>query len=97
MTKVNQPKQTKIKKSQTQYLAKEKFMPVVQLELEFWDKDPNKIPSKIFPKDFQFKPLAPNKTQKFYEFILVDSDSVSVKHYRDKTNSSNIIGFFFFR
>ena len=41
MTKANQPKQ---KKPQTQYLAKEKFMPVIQLEPEFWDKNPNKIP-----------------------------------------------------
>ena len=64
-------------------------MPVVQLEPEFWDKNPNKIPSKIFPKDFQFKPIAPKKSQKFYEFILVDSDSVSVKHYKDKANPSN--------
>ena len=81
--------QTSTKKPQTQYLAKERFMPVTQLEPEFWDKNPNKIPSKIFPKDFHFKPTSPNRTQNYYKFILIDSDSVSIKHYKDKASPPN--------
>ena len=33
--------------------------------------------------------MAPNRTQKYYEFILIDSDSVSIKHYKDKSNPPN--------
>uniref|UniRef100_A0A151UDB0 Uncharacterized protein n=1 Tax=Cajanus cajan TaxID=3821 RepID=A0A151UDB0_CAJCA len=61
------------------------------MEPEFWDKNPNKIPQKNFPEGFHFKPLALNKTRKFYEFILVDTDSVAIKHYKDPKDPSNII------
>nr|KYP73766.1 hypothetical protein KK1_006416 [Cajanus cajan] len=39
---------------------------------------------------FHFKALALNKTRKFYEFILVDTDSVAIKHYKDPKDPSNI-------
>ncbi|MED6214466.1 hypothetical protein PIB30_103390 [Stylosanthes scabra] len=56
------------------------------MEPEFWDESPHKVIPKIFPIGFYFKPISPNKTRQFYEFILVDTDSVSIKHYKDKTN-----------
>uniref|UniRef100_A0A151UDZ8 Uncharacterized protein n=1 Tax=Cajanus cajan TaxID=3821 RepID=A0A151UDZ8_CAJCA len=59
------------------------------MESEFWDKNPNKIPQKIFPEGFHFKHLALNKTRKFYEFILVDTDS-AIKHYKDPKDPSNV-------
>lgn len=49
------------------------------MEPEFWDKSPVKVAGKMFPKDFHFKPTVSNKTRMFYEFILVDTNSISIK------------------
>lgn len=78
------------KKPANPYIPKNKFSSVIQMEPEFWDKSPHKIPIKIFPEGFHFKPTALNKTRQFYEFILIDSDSVTIKHYKDKNDSSVI-------
>ena len=37
----------------------------------------------MFPYGFHFKPTVINKTITFYEFILIDSNSVSIKHFKD--------------
>ncbi|KAJ1416576.1 polyprotein [Sesbania bispinosa] len=77
-------------KPQNHYISKNKFSSVIQMEPEFWDSSPHKVPSKVFPEGFHFRPYAKNKTRQFYEFILVDSDSVTVKHYKDQNDSSHI-------
>ncbi|MED6200143.1 hypothetical protein PIB30_082319, partial [Stylosanthes scabra] len=81
---------TKPQKAQTNYLPTNKFSNIIQMEPEFWNESPNKVIPKIFPTGFHFKPISPNKTRQFYEFILVDADSVSIKHYKDKNNSGLI-------
>ncbi|KAG5063250.1 hypothetical protein JHK85_004433 [Glycine max] len=53
------------------------------MEPEFWDKNPFKATAKAFPTGFHFKPTAINKSRTFYELILVDSNSVSIKHFKD--------------
>ena len=58
------------------------------MELEFWDKNPFKATAKAFPQGFHFRPTAINKTRKFYEFILVDIGSVSIKHFKDSNDPS---------
>ena len=58
------------------------------MEPEFWDKNPFKATDKAFPSDFHFKPIAVNKTRTFYEIILVDSNSVSIKHFKDPKDQS---------
>nr|KYP42606.1 hypothetical protein KK1_035976 [Cajanus cajan] len=60
------------------------------MEPDFWDPNPNKICEKIFPPTFLFKPLSVNKMRKFYEFIMVDSKSVSIKHNFDKSDNQLI-------
>lgn len=67
--------------AQTHYIYKEKIVQVV--EPKYWDNNPNKVPAKIFPPGFHYKPIALNKTQTFYEFILINSYSVAIKHYKD--------------
>jgi len=59
------------------------FFSVLQMELEYWDKNPFKATAKAFPQGFHFKSTTLNKTRKFYEFILVDTDSISIKHFKD--------------
>jgi len=53
------------------------------MEPEFWDKNPFKATAKAFPQGFHFRPFAINKTRTFYEFILIDTNSVSIKHFKD--------------
>ncbi|XLU98374.1 hypothetical protein S245_012714, partial [Arachis hypogaea] len=77
---------TKTQKAQTNYMSTNKISNIIHMEPEFWDSSPNKVIPKIFPTGFHFSPLAPNKTSQFYEFNLIDTDSVSIKHYKDKTN-----------
>ncbi|QHO16490.1 uncharacterized protein DS421_10g304020 [Arachis hypogaea] len=77
-------------KQPTTYISKNKFSSVLLMEPEFWEKSPFKVIPKVFPPGFHFRPTALNKTRQFYEFILVDSDSVSIKHYKDPKDATNI-------
>jgi len=51
-------------------------------------QNPFKATAKTFPSGFHFKPTAINKTRTFYEFILIDSNSVSIKHFEDTNDPS---------
>ncbi|XLU74157.1 hypothetical protein S245_033210, partial [Arachis hypogaea] len=77
-------------KQQFTYISKNKFSSVLLMEPKFWKKSPFKVIPKIFPQGFHFRPTSINKTRQFYEFILVESDSVSVKHYKDPKDATNI-------
>ena len=39
-----------------------------------------------FPPSFHFKPIASSKTRTFYKFILIDSNSVSIKYFKDQND-----------
>jgi len=65
------------------YISKNKFFNVLQMEPEYWDKNPFKATAKVFPPGFHYRPTTINKTRKFYEFILIDTNSVSIKHFKD--------------
>ena len=58
------------------------------MEPEYWDKNPFKATAKSFPSGFHYRPTYLNKTIKFYEFILVDTKSVSIKHFKDPKDQS---------
>ncbi|KAL4397199.1 hypothetical protein HN51_001789 [Arachis hypogaea] len=77
-----QPLNTQPKQHST-YISKNKFSSVLLMEPEFWKKSPFKVIPKVFPQGFHFRPTTINKTRQFYEFILVDSDLVLVKYYKD--------------
>ncbi|QHO38966.1 uncharacterized protein DS421_4g124950 [Arachis hypogaea] len=87
----NQSQHVKTQSKQpTTYISKNKFSSVLLMEPEFWEKSPFKVIPKVFPPGFHFRPTALNKTRQFYEFILVDSDLVSIKHYKDPKDATNI-------
>ena len=77
------PMATPAPKPTNSYICKNNFSSVLQMELEYWDKNPFKAIAKAFPPELHFKPTTINKTRTFYEFILIDSDSVSMKHFKD--------------
>jgi len=58
------------------------------MEPEFWDKNPFKAMAKVFPPGFNFKQTTINKTRTFYGFILIDTNSVSIKHFKDPNDPS---------
>ncbi|KAI5681595.1 hypothetical protein M9H77_02823 [Catharanthus roseus] len=45
---------------------------------------------RLFPRDCQWLPDDPTKTQTYYELILIDSNSVEITHTPDKTNPQKI-------
>ncbi|KAG5080904.1 hypothetical protein JHK86_004969 [Glycine max] len=75
--------QTPPTKQTNNYIYKNKLLTVLQMEPEFWDKSPFKATAKAFPPGFHYKPTTILKTRTFYELILVDSNSVSIKHFKD--------------
>ncbi|KAH1210121.1 hypothetical protein GmHk_15G044496 [Glycine max] len=77
------PMATPAPKPTNSYICKNNFSSVLQMESEYWEKNPFKAIAKVFPPGFHFKPTTINKTRTFYEFILIDSDSVSIKHLKD--------------
>ena len=77
------PMATPAPKPTNSYINKNNFSSVLQMESEYWEKNPFKAIAKVFPPEFHFKPTTINKTRTFYEFILIDSDSVSIKHFKD--------------
>ncbi|KRH55896.1 hypothetical protein GLYMA_06G289100v4 [Glycine max] len=52
------------------------------------NKNPFKATTRVFPPGFNFKPTAINKTRTFYEFILIDTNSVSIKHFKGPNDPS---------
>ncbi|MED6138016.1 hypothetical protein PIB30_070395 [Stylosanthes scabra] len=74
---VSKPQPQKV---QANYIPTNKFSNIIQMEPEFWDESPNKVIPKIFPTGFHFKPTSPKRTRQLYEFILIDTDSITQKH-----------------
>ncbi|RDY01160.1 hypothetical protein CR513_15559, partial [Mucuna pruriens] len=46
-------------------------------------ENPNQIAKNIFPPNTHSIPTHPSKTRLFYEFILVDTNSVEIFHNKD--------------
>ena len=93
------PQQNPPPKSTNNYISKNKFLTVLQMEPEFWDKNPFKATAKAFPQGFHFRPTSISKTRKFYEFILIDTNSVSIKHFKNPNVLRTLINnnlFFYF-
>ena len=63
---------TPTSKPTNSYIYKNKFSTVLQMEPEYWDKNPFKATAKAFPFGFHFKLVAIKKTRTFHEFILID-------------------------
>ena len=77
------------KKSSARYINKTQQHLILTIEDEYFEKNPRAVAEKIFPSGWHFQPKDPSKTQKFYEFILVDIDSLAIKHYKNKTKPSD--------
>ena len=62
-------------------------MPITIIEKEWKNSSPRDLVQQLFPPSFQYLPHDSKKTRTFYEFILVDTDSIEVTHNTDKDNN----------
>ncbi|RDX67954.1 hypothetical protein CR513_53112, partial [Mucuna pruriens] len=69
------------------YIEKPKLLPIMTLESYIIKEDLKTLIAHIFPKTFYYLPNNPLKTQRFYEFILVDTDSAEITHTGDDQGS----------
>ena len=83
--------------SQTSCLKFKYFMKIgykqkiILLEKISWNEDPTTIPLKNFLSRLQFIDLVISNNQKFYEFTLVDTGSISIKHYPHNNDLTQIV------
>lgn len=78
--------QTNTNSQKSSYVQKaSKPMDLFQTENSFYPINPQTLASKVFPPNFHFVPPLKTKTQLFYEFILVDTKSASIKHFPDNS------------
>lgn len=63
----------------------------VYVEDMYLQKTSKLTAEKIFLPTWHFQPKDFKWNQNFYEFIIVDTGSIGIKHYKDNTNSSIII------
>lgn len=75
---------------QTHYKTQPSIIPIAFLEPELIAEDIATITQKIFPPNFHFVPENLKKTKEFYEFILVDTDSVKITHTPINNNALRI-------
>ena len=76
--------------SYNQYVKKPKTLEIAFIEPKFNHEEIPKILPYIFPQGVNFNSNDPLKTRQFYEFILVDTNSVEITHNTDKNNPQRI-------
>ncbi|RDX97481.1 Tf2-11, partial [Mucuna pruriens] len=65
------------------YIEKPELLPIMTLEPYMIRENLKDLITQIFPKTFHYLTNNFSKTQRFYEFILVDTDSAEITHTRD--------------
>ena len=83
------------KPKKTQYFSKSKKEPIIILEPEYQNpisRTPNfqELSKKVFLDDFYFIPEDIIKNRKYYEYILIDTNSVEIEHNYDVDEPSKI-------
>jgi len=66
-----------------EYLEKPESVPILILEKAWITPNPRQIVENLFPRDYHYLPIDICKTRTFYEFILVDTESIEVSHHKD--------------
>jgi len=64
-----------------EYLEKPESVPILILKKAWITPNPRQIVENLFPRDFHSIDMC--KTRTFYEFILVDTESIEVSHHKD--------------
>jgi hypothetical protein len=76
------------------FITKNQIVPIIPLENLYCPPNSSlaQIVSKVLPSGFFFLPEDSNlfKTRKYYEFILIDTDSITLTHHFDQKDSNKI-------
>lgn len=64
--------------------------PILSIKDKYFDQNSCLITKKIIPSQWHYQSKDLQQIQRFYEFILLDSSSRVVKHYKDRNNDSTI-------
>ncbi|CAL5212309.1 unnamed protein product [Lathyrus oleraceus] len=74
------------------FITKDLSIPILLLETLYCPPNSSLLQniSRIFPLGFYFIPKDQTKTRKFYEFILVDSESITLTHQTYPSDKSKI-------
>ncbi|KAF7831629.1 Enzymatic polyprotein [Senna tora] len=80
-------------KQECSYMKKNLNIPIVPIEPEYLrpGATPREIAQNIFPKQWHFLPKSLEKSRLYYEFILVDTDSITLTHEYGPQNPQNIL------
>ncbi|RDY06063.1 hypothetical protein CR513_10017, partial [Mucuna pruriens] len=65
------------------YIEKPELLPIMTLEPYMIKENLKDLIAHIFPKSFHYLSNDFSKSQRFYEFILVDTDSAEITHNKD--------------
>ena len=63
------------------------MLPITIIEEEWNQLTPRDLAQQLVPPFFHYLPQDLKQTRTFYEFILVDTDSIEVTHHTDKDNN----------
>jgi hypothetical protein len=77
------------------FITKKSYVPIIPLESQYLSQDASllQVVSKALPSGFFFLPTDLNrfKNRRYYEFILIDTESISLTHNYDKNDPEKII------
>ncbi|KAL4365725.1 hypothetical protein AHAS_Ahas07G0134800 [Arachis hypogaea] len=77
-------------KEQFSYYEKSNPIRILAIKKEWFKKDRKILYKTIFSNTFHYILVNPQKNKKFYEFILVDTRSIELTHYRDPNTKQPI-------
>ena len=64
--------------------------PLLVIEREFFSENLREIAAKVFHENFHYPSSDLLKTREFYEAILVETDSIKIKHNADKFSNLDL-------
>lgn len=81
-----QPTQTTPQKQKSVFIRKTVYQNVSTVENGFYHENPHILAKNMFFENFNYVPHDIYKTNEFYEKILTQTKSVTIKHFSDKTH-----------
>nr|KYP34346.1 polyprotein [Cajanus cajan] len=77
------------KSYEEEYILKDENIDIMPIEPDWKKLSPTNLASRIFPEEYHYLPTY--KSRIFYEFILIDTDSIELTHTRDDQKILKII------
>ena len=79
--------------AKSRYWKKDLNQPLLVIKKEFFSENPREIAEKAFHENFHYPSSDLLKTREFYEVVLVETDSVKIKHNTNKFSNLDLAFF----